>query len=1191
MVGSGWICATGSLNGCNRGDSLPAGQSYPPITVTVSVSPSAPSTLTNIATATGGGTSATVTASDPTTIVAAGSPAFSITKSHSGNFIQGQQGVYAISLRNTGTAATSSGALVEVVDDPPAGMTVISMAGSGWTCTTGSQNVCNRVDSLPSTQSYPNITVTVRIASDAPVALTNLAAARGGGTAGVVSATDPTIIAAGGAPRLSITKSHSGSFTQGQQGTYTIAVSNTGTAPTSAGASVQVVETPPAGMTVTTIAGSGWNCGPFSSLIGCSRTDSLPAGQSYAAITVNVSIAPNAPSSLTNVATVTGGGTTDTITATDQTTISTPSAPILSLTKSHNGSFTQGQEGIYTIRLRNTGMGATPSGSVIQVFENPPTSMTVISMVGQGWVCDVRLQNACTRADSLSAGQSYPDIAVTVRVAANAPSSLTNVATASGGGTSGTVSASDPTAILPGTGSILTPTAGTRQFAGVNSPFATPLQVTLSNGGAPVSGAAVTFKAPLTGASGTWAGSTTVTATTDASGRAVAPIFTANPVGGTYGVTATTGTVSTVFTLTNTSATTTTTTLVSPHSMGFNFTPGGPTTLTKSITISNSVTGSVPITYRVLFPNSQAANWLSVAPASLTTPAVLRVTADSRGFPPGRYLALIVVSAAQRSTGSAAQSFTPTSNLGTQVLSPEDVASDPGQAIPGTDHVLAATMVVPGSSPVKLSEPRCIWMSADTTPPAANRTPEEIDQDCSYRKSRDPLSVSVEASANTATDFEVSVTLLPNETDWLTARLKENPFASGTSLTGTTVSTITVDVQKDLLSYDTQLAYIQITNGTRGSDVAMVNAVKGPSLAVSPAVLNINADGSSATAVSPDAKDIGGSQKTATSTEQNITVSTSAGTLPFTVSSDVPWLSFRPASGTASPGNPVSIAVSADTSAIGSSGGGGSILIQRTDSLRSATAVSVIADRAVAGAPVITSVLNGASFQSPGIAPGSWVTIKGTGLSNTDNGRIWIASDFIAGKLPLSLDGVSVTINGVPAYVEYVSPTQLNVLAPGESARGEVAVIVKNNGKASAPVSAQMQTFSPAFFQFGKYAIAQRIPDLALLGNPALGSAFLSAKPGDIVTLWVTGLGPTAPAGQEGMLPTGGAAIANAPTVQLGGKALPAANVLGSAISSFAGAYQVAIRIPEVIEEGDVPITISVGGFASPEGVFLHVKK
>jgi len=116
-------------------------------------------------------------------------------------------------------------------------------------------------------------------------------------------------------------------------------------------------------------------------------------------------------------------------------------------------------------------------------------------------------------------------------------------------------------------------------------------------------------------------------------------------------------------------------------------------------------------------------------------------------------------------------------------------------------------------------------------------------------------------------------------------------------------------------------------------------------------------------------------------------------------------------------------------------------------------------------------IVSGASFQS-GIAANSWFTIRGKNLSpKTD---VW-AGAINNGSLPQSLDGVSVSVGGQPAYIAYVSPTQINALAPGVAA-GSLSVTVSNMCATSAPVFTTAQVVQPAFFQWGNYAVATR-PD------------------------------------------------------------------------------------------------------------------
>ncbi|MEV6841396.1 hypothetical protein AB0N17_44270 [Streptomyces sp. NPDC051133] len=117
-------------------------------------------------------------------------------------------------------------------------------------------------------------------------------------------------------PSLTITKHHTGNFTQGRDGTYTIKVGNAG--PGATNGTVIVSDTLPAGLKADSISGKGWTC--TRSTLTCTRSDVLPAGHSYPTITLKVDVSCTAAAKVTNTATVTGGGDT-THAATDPTTI------------------------------------------------------------------------------------------------------------------------------------------------------------------------------------------------------------------------------------------------------------------------------------------------------------------------------------------------------------------------------------------------------------------------------------------------------------------------------------------------------------------------------------------------------------------------------------------------------------------------------------------------------------------------------------------------------------------------------------------------------------------------------------------------------------------------------------------------------------------------------------------------------
>jgi uncharacterized protein (TIGR03437 family) len=236
-----------------------------------------------------------------------------------------------------------------------------------------------------------------------------------------------------------------------------------------------------------------------------------------------------------------------------------------------------------------------------------------------------------------------------------------------------------------------------------------------------------------------------------------------------------------------------------------------------------------------------------------------------------------------------------------------------------------------------------------------------------------------------------------------------------------------------------------------------------------------------------------------------------------------------------------------------------------------------VAKLAVPTTPAIASVVNGASFQ-PAIAAGSWVAIMGTHLANTT--RTWQASDFTGNDLPTSLSGVSVTIDGEPAFVEYISPTQINVQAPSDSAVGSVNVVVNNNGMLSAPAQAQLQAFAPAFFLSGTNVAASLLPNYTPVSitSPAL--------PGDLVVLWGTGFGPTTPSAPAGVEVSGAPATAP-PTVAVGGMSVL---VVSSVLTTgSAGLYQITIQLPANVPTGTVAIQASIGGAQTQAGATILV--
>ena len=481
MVGTGWDCS--AAPSCTRSDVLADGASYPPITVTVNVTGNATTPQVNQVSVSGGG-SAPASASDSTVVI--GGPALSATKTHTGSFTQGQNGVtYTIAVSNGSLGGPTTGT-VTVTDSPTSGLTPVSMSGSGWTCDSNFGVGCTRSDVLAPGASYPAITVTMNVAANAMSPQINQAIVAGGGLLNPVLTGDMATITS--VPVLSIGSAHTGSFTQGQSGaTYTVTVSNAASAGPASGA-VTVTESAPSGLTLVSMTGTGWDCSAAPS---CARSDALAGGASYPPIVVTVNVASNAASPLVNSVGVSGGGSA-TASATDSTIVNL--SPVLSIVKTHTGSFIQGQNGAtYTATVSNAASAAATSGTVT-VSELPPSGETLVSMAGTGWTC-ASGATTCTRSDSLAPGASYAPITVTVNVAGNAASPQVNTAGVSGGG-SAPAGASDSTTIVGNPPVLSITSAHTGSFTQGQSGAAYTVTVSNTAGVATSSMAAVTDTLP-----------------------------------------------------------------------------------------------------------------------------------------------------------------------------------------------------------------------------------------------------------------------------------------------------------------------------------------------------------------------------------------------------------------------------------------------------------------------------------------------------------------------------------------------------------------------------------------------------------------------------------------------------------------------------------------------------------------------
>jgi uncharacterized protein (TIGR03437 family) len=223
------------------------------------------------------------------------------------------------------------------------------------------------------------------------------------------------------------------------------------------------------------------------------------------------------------------------------------------------------------------------------------------------------------------------------------------------------------------------------------------------------------------------------------------------------------------------------------------------------------------------------------------------------------------------------------------------------------------------------------------------------------------------------------------------------------------------------------------------------------------------------------------------------------------------------------------------------------------------------------------------------IQPGEWVSIFGSNLGSGTT--VW------NGTFPASLGGTSVKIDGKAAFLSLVSPGQINLQTPDDTATGTVPVVVTTaNGSAASTVT--LGQFAPSFALLDTKHVAGIIPrpdgsgaygggtyDILGPTGSSLGYPTVGAKAGDTVELFGVGFGPTTPPVPAGQAFSGGAATTN--TVQL--------FIEGTTVTPFftglssAGLYQINVTIPAGLGTGDVPLTATVGGVQTQSGVVIFL--
>jgi uncharacterized protein (TIGR03437 family) len=245
--------------------------------------------------------------------------------------------------------------------------------------------------------------------------------------------------------------------------------------------------------------------------------------------------------------------------------------------------------------------------------------------------------------------------------------------------------------------------------------------------------------------------------------------------------------------------------------------------------------------------------------------------------------------------------------------------------------------------------------------------------------------------------------------------------------------------------------------------------------------------------------------------------------------------------------------------------------------------------------PVISpgGTVNGASFAAgQPVAPGSLVSVFGSNFASGLSG---------ADTIPLSttLGGVSVTFNGVQAPMLLQTQGQLNVQVPFNvlpaGQNGSVNVIVSVGGVPSAADPVTINQYGPAIFTIGTHAVAliettndPRDGTVAAAPGSIAGATTNFAHPGDVLTVYATGMGPldgpVANGDKGGFTPLKN--TTTIPTILF--NQVPGQVLFSGLSPEFVGVYQINVVVPAV-GSGTIPLQIQMGGVTSPASVTVAV--
>ncbi len=605
------------------------------------------------------------------------------------------------------------------------------------------------------------------------------------------------------------------------------------------------------------------------------------------------------------------------------------------------------------------------------------------------------------------------------------------------------------------------------------------------------------------------------------------------------------------------------------------------------------------------------AGWLSASVSSGTTPSVVTISVSPAGLSAGVYTGSVTVSSGSSGTLSSNALVIPVTLNVSALLSlntdrSELIFSGSSSASPQTIQVNSTSGNIGFGVSASVSNSTVNWLTATA---AAGFTPSSVTVTANPALLGDGTYfglVTITPLTAGSSPVLIPVTLIVNRG---TALQVSPTNLSFTYIRGAALPPLQlVQVSQQPFTFTVQTAgggnwlNVNQTNNTlqvainsgvtalaTGNYTATITLFENSSQTGVTVTVNLAVVAQNLLVVSPNAINLSGRLGQGNPPAQTVQVTSLVPGIPlsFNVTSDAPWLSAIPLSGT----TPASLTIAVNAAALPSGINihvGRLTLVPLAGGQTTTITVSFLVE--ASAAPVITAFANSATFQPGPLSAGMLFTIIGTDLGPAQA----VSGNVVNGRFTTSLSGVRVLFDGIAAPVLYASSTQINAAVPYQLfGRAFTQMTVEYNGVSSTALAPRIADTAPGIFTIDGTRAAALNQD-GTINGPGNGPGN-PAQAGTVVVLYTTGEGQTSPGGIDGeLVPSNNLKKPLAAVrVRVNGADVPAANIFyaGSAPGLVAGLMQINFRLPANTPANlATPVEVFVGSGQSPAGTTIAVR-